>query len=95
MDEDLSKMMKRRKFIDPLATKVFLTLNQHIMRQILSGVAYMHRKNVFHRDLKPQNILIRNQGEEVKIADFGLGRIVGSKLDTMSKEIETLWYRAP
>lgn len=54
----------------------------------------MHEKRVFHRDLKPQNILI-NQHLEVKIADFGLGRIVGPKLDTMSKEIETLWYRAP
>lgn len=64
------------------------------MRQILTGVAYMHSKNIFHRDLKPQNILISNQ-QEIKIADFGLGRIIGNKLETMSKEIETLWYRAP
>lgn len=54
----------------------------------------MHKTKVFHRDLKPHNILI-NQNHEVKIADFGLGRIVGLRLDTMSKEIETLWYRAP
>jgi serine/threonine protein kinase len=46
----------------------------------------MHEHKVFHRDLKPQNILI-NQNMDVKIADFGLGRIVGQKLDTMSKEI--------
>ncbi len=54
----------------------------------------MHSKNVFHRDLKPQNILINSSGV-VKIADFGLGRIIGSRLTTMSKEIETLWYRSP
>lgn len=64
------------------------------MRQILDAVIYMHRKKVFHRDLKPHNILI-NQTGVVKIADFGLGRITGNRLSTMSKEIETLWYRAP
>ena len=47
-----------------------------------------------HRDLKPQNILINSKGD-VKIADYGLGRIVGKRLITMSKEIETLWYRSP
>lgn len=55
----------------------------------------MHRKNVFHRDLKPQNILINRTNNQVKIADFGLGRIISPILSTMSKEIETLWYRAP
>lgn len=54
----------------------------------------MHKNKVFHRDLKPQNILINKAGA-VKIADFGLGRIVGVKQSVMSKEIETLWYRAP
>lgn len=54
----------------------------------------MHQKRVFHRDLKPQNILINNS-DQVKIADFGLGRILGYDLKTMSKEIETLWYRSP
>lgn len=54
----------------------------------------MHQKKVYHRDLKPQNILINKMGV-VKIADFGLGRIVGNRLSVMSKEIETLWYRAP
>ena len=49
---------------------------QNVMYQILKGVEYMHSKRVFHRDLKPQNILI-NKNNEVKIADFGLGRILG------------------
>jgi serine/threonine protein kinase len=56
------------------------------MFQILSAVEYMHSKYVFHRDLKPQNVLIDEKGT-VKVADFGLGRITGKKLVTMSKEI--------
>jgi serine/threonine-protein kinase len=46
----------------------------------------MHLNNVFHRDLKPHNILISYAGT-VKIADFGLSRIIGAYLETMSKEI--------
>jgi serine/threonine protein kinase len=64
------------------------------MKQILLGMQYLHQNKVFHRDLKPHNILISHAGT-VKIADFGLSRVVGMYLETMSKEIETLWYRAP
>nr|VVW86591.1 unnamed protein product [Nymphaea colorata] len=36
---------------------------------ICSGLAYLHRQGVMHRDIKPQNILL--QGHSTKIADFG------------------------
>jgi serine/threonine protein kinase len=47
-----------------------------------------------HRDLKPQNILISDK-ILVKIADFGLGRIFNVPMKNFTKEILTLWYRAP
>ena len=67
---------------------------QLIMWQILQAVKHLHSKNIYHRDLKPQNVLI-NQDNQVKVADFGLGRAVGIRQETYSREIETLWYRAP
>ncbi|OMJ91761.1 hypothetical protein SteCoe_5662 [Stentor coeruleus] len=43
-----------------------------IIDQILSGVAYIHQKNLIHRDLKLENILLQSNEElDVKIADFG------------------------
>ena len=47
-----------------------------IMRQILSGIEHIHELHIIHRDIKPQNILLRSFTKlegAVKIADFGLG----------------------
>lgn len=40
----------------------------------------MHMNNIVHRDLKPQNILVSKDGRRIKIADFGLSRLIGSNV---------------
>ncbi|XP_063041024.1 serine/threonine kinase 17a like [Engraulis encrasicolus] len=47
-----------------------------LARQILSGVAFLHRNNVVHLDLKPQNILLTSARPlgDIRIVDFGLSR---------------------
>ena len=42
-----------------------------IMKQILNGIAYAHKNDVIHRDIKPHNILIDKDGN-IKITDFGI-----------------------
>ncbi|OAF66733.1 hypothetical protein A3Q56_05334 [Intoshia linei] len=52
-------------------------------RQIISAVEYCHQKNIVHRDLKAENLLL-DSDMNIKIADFGFSNEfkIGSKLDT-------------
>ncbi len=70
----------------------------HLSRQLFSGLAFMHRFGILHRDLKPQNILLSNingGAPLLKIADFGLSRFVTEPVTNYSSDMVTLWYRAP
>ncbi|GAK68303.1 pkinase-domain-containing protein [Moesziomyces antarcticus] len=63
--------------------------------QLLSGLAYLHRKAVLHRDLKGSNILLNNQGR-LKLADFGLARMYAKRRQgDYTNRVVTLWYRPP
>lgn len=62
------------------------------MYQLLKALEYLHRHSFFHRDVKPENILIKD--ETLKLADFGSCRQISSK-QPFTEYISTRWYRAP
>jgi len=45
---------------------------RQVAEELLSALAYCHKKQIVHQDLKPSNILITHDGDHVKIIDFGL-----------------------
>jgi serine/threonine protein kinase len=59
---------------------------------MLQGLAYMHKHGFFHRDMKPENLLLVKG--VIKIADFGLARETRS-LPPYTEYVSTRWYRAP
>ena len=69
-----------------------------LVTQVCTALQYAHDEGVVHRDIKPENILITRKGQ-VKIADFGLAKLLGAEPDTaltMSKAaMGTLNYMAP
>ena len=71
-----------------------LKMVKSFTRQILEGITWCHKRSVFHRDLKPQNILVKND-KTIKIADFGLSRTFVIPFKAYTHEVVTLWYRCP
>ncbi|PWA51837.1 protein kinase-like domain-containing protein [Artemisia annua] len=65
-----------------------------ITRQVLSGLYYLHRRKIVHRDIKPSNLLV-NSKKQVKIADFGVSRILEQTMDPCNSAVGTIAYMSP
>lgn len=61
-----------------------------IFLQTISGFQYLEANKILHRDIRPNNILVRNDGI-LKIIDLGFGKKVGGSLD-FDKSITLNWW---
>ncbi|MGI5823697.1 MAG: protein kinase domain-containing protein, partial [Dethiobacteria bacterium] len=66
-----------------------------ISLQICDALLHAHSKNIIHRDIKPQNILVSREGR-VKVADFGLARAATDATITYGKSLfGSVYYSSP
>ena len=87
METDLLELMKS---CEPKTLKEDQI--RDIMHQTLLGLAFMHKYGFFHRDMKPENLLLTRN--KLKIADFGLAREIRS-IPPYTEYVSTRYYRAP
>ncbi|XP_058091760.1 mitogen-activated protein kinase 9-like [Magnolia sinica] len=90
MESDLHQVIKANDDLTPEHYQFFLY-------QLLRSLKYIHSANVFHRDLKPKNILA-NADCKLKICDFGLARVSFNDAPSAifwTDYVATRWYRAP
>ncbi|KAI9176960.1 hypothetical protein LWI28_009246 [Acer negundo] len=90
MESDLHQVIKAN---DDLTREHY----QFFLYQLLRALKYIHTANVYHRDLKPKNILA-NANCKLKICDFGLARVAFTDAPTTifwTDYVATRWYRAP
>lgn len=76
-----------------------------MFKDLVRGIAHCHKRSIFHRNVKPDNILVTSEGN-IKLSDFALSRfeISSSRIctpedpkerDRSGREARRLWYRAP
>ena len=85
--DTLTNMVKKRKT---------LTLPQikRVLVDVATGLNYAHENGVYHRDVKPDNIMVAKAGH-IKVMDFGIARVVESDMTRTGSILGTPAYMSP
>ncbi len=88
------ELVEGKSLKDVLSVSMALDQKLDIMVQICRALAFAHQNGVVHRDVKPGNILIRND-QVVKILDFGVAHLASSELTQTGTRLGTPEYMSP
>ncbi|VBB25319.1 unnamed protein product [Acanthocheilonema viteae] len=79
---------------DKWMDKAEASVQKSYLYQILQGIYYCHQRNILHRNLKPQNLLVDEKGR-LKLADFCFDETVNSLGRHHTQEVYIRFYKAP
>ncbi|CAD8098984.1 unnamed protein product [Paramecium primaurelia] len=91
------EFLQNKNLNDTLERGVTIPESQafNIINDLLETVQYIHEQGILHRDLKPDNILLRNETQKYVIIDFGLADIYREDGQYLFKKCGTPGYCAP
>ena len=78
------------KYIDRHNSSMKVQERKNIIMQLLRAFGYLHSKKIYHRDISPKNVLIKEYDDTlvVKLSDFGLVKIVDSDLTSENTDMK-------
>ena len=86
-------------FFEKYQQKLDTKKKLYLIGQMSKGIAYLRTQNVVHRDIKPGNILMKNDNGNIilKVGDFGLSKILDpdEMTSAMSSNVGTQLFKAP
>jgi len=85
-DGSLEELLKKQTIL-PVRTSIELTMG------VLSGLQFLHSKQIIHRDIKPANVLL--QGETPRLSDFGVSRLAKDTASLSQNVAGTPSYMSP
>lgn len=90
---DLAKLIKNQQ--EKQQQQLKISEINFFCKQIFTCLAYLHERNIIHRDIKPDNFLICGENKNLILCDFDLAKKFENLKEKKCKNVCTIYYKPP